>query len=409
LGQTIYYSNGNLVSKRARQRIDMNVIAPKLGLCRFVYALPFVVALTPCAAQQPVEQVVQSANKFLSTLSDPERSKVVYGFSDNAQRARWSNFPTGFVPRGGMSLKQMSTSQRVAALDLLKTALSPSGYQKVNEIRMADDDFKANGSKRGPRGGGPPPGGGGQPANVNGGPPPLGTGGPPSGGGNGGPPPFSSDNMFGSDLYYISFLGKPSTTMPWMLQFGGHHLALNITIIGSKGIMAPSLTGAQPAIFKVDGKIIRPLGRESDEALALLQSLDAKQRSQAVLNYKVADLVLGPGQDGKRISPEGLKVSAMTGRQKAMLLQVIAEWAGIMNDAMASARVAQLKSELNDTWFAWSGPTNLHAGTNINAYYRIQGPHLVIEYAPQSDEPTNHVHTIYRDPTNDYGEGDIGK
>jgi hypothetical protein len=73
-------------------------------------------------------------------------------------------------------------------------------------------------------------------------------------------------------------------------------------------------------------------------------------RSQAVLNYKVADLVLGPGQDGKQISPEGLKVSAMTDKQRAMLLQLIAEWAGIMNDAMASARMAQLKSDLNDTW-----------------------------------------------------------
>src|SRR5580698_3958007 len=207
----------------------------------------------------------------------------------------------------------------------------------------------------------------------------------------------------------ISFLGKPSTTSPWMLQFGGHHLALNITIVGSKGIMTPSLTGAQPAVFKVDGKTIRPLGRESDEALTLLQSLDAKQRSQAVLNYKVADLVLGPGQDGKQISPEGLRVSAMNDRQKALLLQVIAEWAGIMNDTMASARMAQLKSELNDTWFAWSGATDLQVGTNINAYYRIQGPHLVIEYAPQSDEPTNHVHTIYRDPTNDYGQGAIEK
>jgi len=192
-----------------------------------------------------------------------------------------------------------------------------------------------------------------------------------------------------------------------MLQFGGHHLALNITIIGSKGIMTPSLTGAQPAIFKLDGKTIRPLGRESDEALALLQSLDAKQRSQAVLNYRVADLVLGPGQDGKRISPEGLKVSAMTEKQKAMLLQVIAEWTGILNDAMASARMIQLKSDLNDTWFAWSGPADSQVGTNITAYYRIQGPHLVIEYAPQSDEPGNHVHTIYRDPTNDYGQGEI--
>jgi hypothetical protein len=345
----------------------MSAMIPTTSLPRFACAIAFVVGLTTSAAQKPVEQVVQSANKFLSTLSDAERSKVVYDFNDNTQRARWSNFPTGFVPRGGLSLKQMSAAQKTAALDLMKIVLSSRGYEKVSQIRMADDDFKTNGSKRGPRGGGPPPGGS-PPANGNGGPPPNGPGGPPPNGRpGGGPPRFDSDNMFGSDLYYISFLGKPSTTAPWMLQFGGHHLALNITIIGSKGIVTPSLTGAQPAMFKVDGKTIRPLGPESDEALALLQSLDAKQRSLAVLNYKVADLVLGPGQDGKRISPEGLKVSAMTDTQKAMLLQVIAEWAGIMNDAMASARMAQLKSELNDTWFAWSGPSDSQPGTAFRA------------------------------------------
>jgi hypothetical protein len=388
----------------------MSAMILTISLSRFVYAIAFAVGLTmTCAAQKPVEQVVKSANKFLSTLSDAERSKVVYDFNDITQRARWSNFPTGFVPRGGLSLKQMSAAQKTAALDLMKIVLSSRGYEKVSQIRMADDDFKANGSKRGPRGGGSPPGGG-PPPNDHGGPPPNGHGEPPPNRGpGGGPPHFDSDNMFGSDLYYISFLGKPSTIAPWMLQFGGHHLALNITIIGSKGIMTPSLTGAQPAMFKVDGKTIRPLGQESDEALALLQALDVKQRSQAALNYKVADLVLGPGQDGKQISPEGLRASAMTDKQKAMLLQVIAEWVGIMNDAMASARMAQLKSDLNDTWFAWSGPSDSQPGTNITAYYRIQGPHLVIEYAPQSDEPANHVHTIYRDPTNDYGQGDISK
>jgi hypothetical protein len=66
------------------------------------------------------------------------------------------------------------------------------------------------------------------------------------------------------------------------------------------------LTGAQPATFKLNGKTIRPLGGESDKALALLQSLDEKQRRQAVLPYTVADLVLGPGQDDKKIAPEGL-------------------------------------------------------------------------------------------------------
>jgi hypothetical protein len=178
-----------------------------------------------------------------------------------------------------LSLKSMTTVQRDAALALLKTVLSPMGYEKVSEIRMADDDFKTNGSKRGPGGGGRPPGSGGPPPPGFGGPPPGDQGPPPGGGGPRGPggrPPFDSNNMFGSDLYYISFLGKPSTTQPWMLQFGGHHLALNITIAGSRGVMTPSLTGAQPATFKVNGETIRPIGRESDKALALLQSLDAK-------------------------------------------------------------------------------------------------------------------------------------
>jgi hypothetical protein len=383
----------------------MSDINPDLRLRRFVRILAFTVVLVaPCAAQQPVDQVVESATRFLATLSEAQRSKVIYDFNDDAQRARWSNFPTGFVPRGGMSLKQMSAAQKATALDLLKAVLSSSGYKKVSEIRMADDDFKANGSKRGPRGGG-----GGPPPNARGGSPSRGAGIPPPGAGPGGPPPFGSDDMFGSDLYYISFLGKPSATSPWMLQFGGHHLALNITIVGSTGIMTPSLTGAQPAVFKVNGRTIRPLGRESDEALALLQSLDAKQRSKAVLNYKVADLVLGPGQDGKRISPEGLKVSEMNDKQRVLLLQVIAEWAGIMNHTMASARMTQLKTELNDSSFAWSGPTDFQQGSNITAYYRIQGPHLVIEYAPQIDEPANHIHTIYRDPTNDYGQALVRK
>ncbi len=196
----------------------------------------------------------------------------------------------------------------------------------------------------------------------------------------------------GSSLYYISFLGKPSMGSPWMLQFGGHHLALNVTMAGSQGVMMPTLTGAQPASFQLDGKTVRPVGRESDKALALLQSLDEKQRKQAVLNYQVADLVLGPGQDGKKIAPEGLKVSAMNEKQRAMVLDVIGEWAGILNDGAAAARMAELKADLNETWFAWSGATAAEPGSNITAYYRIQGPHLVIEYAPQRDEPTNHVH-----------------
>jgi hypothetical protein len=40
----------------------------------------------------------------------------------------------------------------------------------------------------------------------------------PAGGGGG---------VCGEDEYYLAFVGTPSVTTPWMLQFGGHHLAIN--------------------------------------------------------------------------------------------------------------------------------------------------------------------------------------
>ena len=88
-----------------------------------------------------------------------------------------------------------------------------------------------------------------------------------------------------------------------------------------------------------------------------------------------------------------------------MLLDVISEWAGIVHESAAAARMAELKAGLDETWFAWSGPTTATPGHNITAYYRIQGPNLVIEYAPQplGGDPALHVHTMYRDPSNDYG------
>ena len=150
---------------------------------------------------------------------------------------------------------------------------------------------------------------------------------------------------------------------------------------------------------------MRPLAGESDKAVLLLNSLNEKQKSQAILGSRLADLVLGPGQDGRTIVPEGLKASAMTEKQRMMLMDIVSEWVGIVHDSAASARMAQLKADIAETWFAWSGPTNVAAGTNIASYYRIQGPHLVIEYAPQQmgGDASNHVHTMYRDPTNDYG------
>jgi len=162
--------------------------------------------------------------------------------------------------------------------------------------------------------------------------------------------------------------------------------------------MAPSLPAAQPATYTFEGKEIRPLGKENDQAFALINALDATQRGQAVIGSRVADLVLGPGQDGRVIQPEGIRASALSPAQQTLLLDIIREWAGIMNDAFAEPRMADIRTTLPQTYFAWSGPTT----NGSAAYFRVQGPTLVIEYAPQGGG-VDHIHTIYRDPTNDYG------
>jgi hypothetical protein len=360
-------------------------------------------SLGAAMAQNATSRIVTAANSFLSTLDRNQRQSVLFAYDDEQQRKRWSNFPISIVPRAGLSFKEMNPAQASAAMALVSSALSARGLEKVQQIMEGDEVLKAtDGNGQGGRGrGGPPPGRG------PGGPPPG------NGDGRGGGRPGNGGGglLFGKDLYFISILGTPSEKNPWMLQFGGHHLALNITIIGERGILTPTLTGAQPSLYTLNGKTVRPLGPESDKALALLNTLDENQRKQAILSYRLADLVLGPGQDGKTIQPEGLKASNMSEKQRAMLIDVVAEWAGIVHESAAAVRMAELKADINETWFAWSGPIAAAPGSNIAAYYRIQGPHLVIEYAPQQmgGDPSMHVHTMYRDPTNDYGRTPAAK
>ncbi len=146
---------------------------------------------------------------------------------------------------------------------------------------------------------------------------------------------------------------------------------------------------------------MRPLGREVDKAFALISSLDEMQRKQTILGFQVRDLVLGPGRDGQMIQPEGIKGSDLTEKQREMLLDLASEWTGIMHETVATPKMEEMKENIDETWFAWSGPTEKGSA----AYFRIQGPTVFIEFAPQrmGGDATNHIHTIYRDLTNDYG------
>jgi hypothetical protein len=216
-------------------------------------------------------------------------------------------------------------------------------------------------------------------------------GGKGKGKGKGGP-------SFGNDNFYLAIFGTPSLTEPWFVQYGGHHLGINVTIVGKNFGLTPSLTCTQPDAFKRDGKTVRPLGPENDTAFALVNALNDDQRKDAIVSTRPGNLVLGPGQDGKEIKAAGIKGAALTEKQQGMLLDVIGQWVNIIQEDAAALRMAEIKSKLGDTYFAWSGPTT----NGSAAYYRVQGPTLVIEYAPQGS--TSHIHTVIRDQSNDYGK-----
>jgi hypothetical protein len=341
------------------------------------YLLPLSLVLAfGTAAVSPTAQTTASASAtanavgavqaFLATLNPAQRAKANIDLTETT-RVVWSNLPTGIAmqvgakERNGVKFGDMTPPQEKAALAVLTAVLSPDGFQKVMAIVDADQALEVESAPK---------------------------------------RAATAAIRFGRAEYYLGILGTPSTSTPWMIQFGGHHLAVNVTLAGNANVLAPTHTGAQPATYTMAGRTIRPLGDENDKAFALVNALTPEQQKEAILGMAVMNLVLGPGTDGKMIAPEGVRAAAFTPAQRTMLLGLVREWVDILGAEAATAKMKEVEAGLADTYFAWAGPTTNGRG----AYFRIQGPTVLIEYAPQGQgaNNTDHIHTIYRDPTNDY-------
>lgn len=302
--------------------------------------------------------IVAAGQALDAALGDEQTANLYFAFDNAEQRANWSNLPTSMVSRAGVRMGDLNDEQEAAVWTFLGTILSKDGLEKIQGIVAGDEYLQQQG------------GGGGRPT-------------------------------FGEDEFYLSILGQISKTEPWIVQFGGHHLGINVFIKGDEGVLTPTLTCTQPARFTLDGKDYEPMAGEINQALKVAQSLSNAQRDDAVLGSEFRDMILGPGQDGRTLAPEGVQVSTFSADQKALLMDLISEWAGIVHKSAATKKMKEIENNLNETWFAWSGPIE----EGEPAYFRIQGPTLHIELAPQNlgGDPTQHIHSIYRDPTNDYG------
>ena len=298
---------------------------------------------------------LQAAEAFLASLDGATRSGLILDF-DARERAGWSNLPASSVSRAGISVGELSDEQRRLLFDFLASSLSEDGYRRVLEI-MAAEAF-LNRAR-----------------------------------------PSSTRRKIAPEYYWISFFGTPSATTPWGWQFGGHHLGLNLSMEGNRvASMSPSFVGIEPTIFTYDGVEYEALVDMHRAGYALYSALDAAQKAAANADNVPREIRTGPGKDGVIPPTIGLRAGEMTANQKALLLTAINRWVSIQPSENAVRRMAELEADLDRTYFAWTGTGEV----NTRAYMRIQGPTLIIELVSRGGNP-GHYHTIYRNPTSEYG------
>ncbi len=312
------------------------------------------------AADANTGDVVTVTNAFLATLDAGTRAKVGYAFTDNQSRQTWSNYPAAQVPRKGVALSSLSDTSKAAALAVVKTMLSAQGYAQVQTIQAADDWLNQNSA--------------------------------------------SGTDSFGSDTdYYIAVYGTPSTTDPFMVQFGGHHLARNYTYKGTTASITPDFTGTEPKSFTVVNTTVEPLKEKAGTLFAAFDSLTADQDAQAKLSAKVDDILMGPSVDsGKFPTSEGVAVSSLSADQQKLVLAAIAAW---VNDAAPGEAAWLLKtyeSRLASTKIAYASSKTVDGE---DTYLRIDGPRVWIELVNTRSRstPNVHYHGVWRDKTDDYG------
>ena len=309
--------------------------------------------------------VKDAADRFLAALTAEQRTKSSFAADDEEWR-RWNNVHR--AARQGVSFKEMSEAQRNAAYGLMRASFSARGLEQSRNV------MRLNGHL----------------AEL-----------------------VKNFEEYGEFLYWITVMGTPSDTQPWGWQLDGHHLAINVFILGDQMVMTPAFLGSEPTVAESGPhKGASVLQEEQSQAEALMASLDTAQRASAIVNASK------PGnnaqtqayRDNVVVPYQGIRATALTPAQRSRLLALAGLFVGNMRDGHAKVKMSEVARHLDDTWFAWIGGT----GPDAVFYYRIQSPVILIEFDHQSPVALGargsgpnrrHVHSVVRTPNgNDYGK-----
>ena len=318
-----------------------------------------------------------AALAFLDMLSSAQRAEAVLGF-DDPRRSNWSNLPPGlFNDRNGVRLGDLTETQAEAAQRFLATALSADGYATTMAVVGAEDQLAASS--------------------------------------------LAGSWYWSSGNYWLAFFGEPTNAAqvaavdgieadspsahnePWGWQFGGHHLAINMTVMGERSTLSPTFVGVEPTRYETAAGPVAPLAEHRAAGLALVNALDEAQRREAFADTRPRGTLTGAGKDGFIPAIEGVAAGAWNAALQEQLVDLVSLWLRMMPAESAAQRLAEVREDLGQTYFTWHGETD---GAHP-IYYRVQGPRLIVEYSTQGQDvgDDGHEHTIYRNPANDYGAG----
>jgi len=305
-----------------------------------------------------------AAESFLAALTEEQRTKTTYAVDDIEWR-KWDNVHR--ASRQGVRFGEMTEDQREKAYALFRASLSAKGLEKSRNIMKLNEHL----------------------AEL-----------------------VSDHEEYGEGLYYITIMGEPSANEPWGWQLDGHHLVINYFILGDQVVMTPTFMGSEPVIAlsgKYKGTTV--LEDEQNEGLALLQSLDDAQRKLAILPVEKtrSNALAQAYSDNLTLDYAGVPAKKLTQPQRQLLLDLIEEYVGNMDDGHAKIRMEEVKAHLDETFFAWIGDT----GPEAVFYYRVHSPVILIEFDHQGPvalegpqvASRRHVHSVVRTPNgNDYGK-----
>ncbi len=304
------------------------------------------------------QELVVAAQRFMDSLEPSMQAK--YLFRD-AERGNFHFFP---IARRGVPLKDLKEGQRQLGLALMSASLSHVGNQKALTIMSLGDYLRATD--------------------------PI--------------PNIHRD----SDQYYFTIFGDPAPGGTWGYRVEGFHLSLNVTIVKGRWIsVTPSFFGVIPAIVP-DGprKGLQVLQQETELGRELAKSQTAEQRKTGFgkipdfLTETVGGLITGNQRKIERGKPTGLAVAAMTVEQRELLMKLVRVHIGRVRKELADQDLARIdRAGTEKIHFIWAG--GLEVGEPH--HYLIQGPTFLIEY-DNTQDGANHVHCVYRDFDNDFGD-----